>query len=182
MINPTSFDVSLLLSLNGDGGATLDFLMYYISGKLTWLPLYLFLLYAVYKKEGVKNLVRFIIVAGLMILVADQICNLFKIFVPKLRPTHNPDLQGIIHTVSNYRGGLYGTVSAHAATSFSFFILCAMMFKKLWAWIALGVWALLVSYSRIYLAVHFPYDVFFGIVLGVSVGFTAYWGYKKIRK
>lgn len=179
MINPTPSDVSLLLSLNGDAGATLDFVMYYASAKLTWIPLYALLLWAVWKKEGVQNLIRFVVIVAVAILIADQTANLFKTYLPKLRPTHSADLQGSIHIVYGYLGGLYGTVSSHAANAVVLTILCGSVLKRRWIWVAMSSWALLLCYSRIYLAVHYPYDVLSGIILGLVVGFGAAWTYKK---
>lgn len=158
-----------------------DNVMYCISGKLTWIPLYAALLWFVCKQEGWKNLLGFIVIVALMVFVADQGAGLAKTYLPKFRPTHNADLQGLIHTVNDYRGGLYGTVSSHASNSFALAIFCSLIFKRGWVWISLLVWASVVAYSRIYLGVHFPYDVVLGALLGVAVGFAAYYGYNKTK-
>lgn len=171
MIEPTSTDVSLLLALNGDGGATLDFLMYYTSARLTWVPLYLLLLWGVWRKVGTKNLLWFLLFVVGVVLLADQSANLAKLYLPKLRPSHFEPLEGLIHTdVYGYSGGLYGTISSHASNSFGVAVLVASVLRRRWVWFSLLFWAALVSYSRIYLGVHYPYDVALGMLVGVLWG------------
>lgn len=105
-------DKQLLLALNGDGGAGWDTFFYIVSARLTWVPLYAAILYAVWKQWGWRRLLWVAVVLGLCVGAADQICNFFKHFTPKFRPTHTPDIEAFVHTVRGYRGGLYGTVSA----------------------------------------------------------------------
>ncbi len=183
MIEPTTTDVSLLLSLNGDGGATLDFLMYYISGRFTWIPLYILLLWGVWRKVGTRNLLWFALGVVLLILAADQTANLAKMYLPKLRPSHYEPLEGLVHTgIYDYRGGLYGTISSHAANCIAIAIYCGAVLRKGWIWALLTVWVLVVSYSRIYLGVHYPYDVALGLIEGALWGILFAWLYKLITK
>ncbi len=184
MIEPTPIDVSLLLSLNGDGGATLDFLMYWISAKLTWAPLYLLLLYGVYRKFGLRKLLWFIGAVVLVIVLADQTATLAKTYLPKLRPSRYEPLEGLIHTnIYGYRGGLYGTISSHAANSMALCMLCGMVFRRRWIWFSLGLWVAIVSYSRIYLGVHYPFDIALGLIEGAMWGWIVARIYcKKILK
>ena len=106
---------------------------------------------------------------GATVIADDQICNFFKHNVPKLRPTHTPGVESLVHTVRDYRGGLYGTVSAHAAISFSIALFTSVLFRRRWYAIAIFVWAALLAYSRIYLGVHYPMDILFGLLLGLSL-------------
>ncbi len=171
MIEPTHTDVSLLLSLNGDGGATLDFLMYWISAKLTWVPMYLLILWGVYRRYGFRKLLWFVVAVVLVILLADQTATLAKTYLPKLRPSHYEPLEGLLHTdVYGYRGGWYGTISSHAANSMALTVLCGMVFRRMWIWWSLGIWVVVVSYSRIYLGVHYPYDIALGLCEGALWG------------
>jgi len=101
-------DKQLLLALNGDGGAGWDTFFYIVSARLTWVPLYAAILYAVWKQWGWRRLLWVAVVLGLCVGAADQICNFFKHFTPKFRPTHTPDIEAFVHTVRGYRGGLYG--------------------------------------------------------------------------
>ena len=169
-----SINNSLFLLLNFDGGDFLDNFFFIVSGKLTWIPLYIYILYMIYKKYGVKSMLLSLLFIGIGIGIADQVCNLFKNNLPTLRPTHDPMLDGMVHTVRGYVGGLYGTVSAHAATTFSVALFSSYVIKCKWVTLGLILWALLVAYSRIYLGVHFPEDILYGSVLGFTIGTVMY--------
>lgn len=175
MVTPWDFDRELLLALNFDGGGVLDFVMYYISQTWFWIPFYVVMLWLVYRRVGVRGLLFFVLAAGLMVLCADQTSGFFKANMPKFRPTHYEAIGGEVHTVYGYLGGSYGTVSAHAANCMAFLVLAGSVISRRWAWWTLGVWVLVVSYSRIYLGVHYPMDVFFGLVTGLVYGLLFGW-------
>lgn len=117
----------------------------------------------------------------LTILLCDQIASsVFKPLFERPRPTRDPSLDVI--TVNGYRGGQYGFISSHAANSFGVAVLLAYLFRNRIFTIAIIIWATLVSYSRVYLGVHFPGDVICGALLGVLVGWAIYKLYEKIRR
>ncbi len=173
-------DQQLLLALNGSWGSGWDTFFYWISSKIIWIPLYIAILWAAWRQTGWKGLLWMLLCLGIAIIAADQICNLFKDYVPKFRPSHNPDIQAQVHIVNDYRGGLYGTVSAHAAISFTIATFSCLLFRKRWYSIAIFAWALLVAYSRIYLGMHFPLDLFFGTLLGITLGYVSFRTYARI--
>lgn len=180
-MTPFDFDVRWLLALNFDGGNCLDQVMYVISGIATWIPLYAAVVGWVFWKKGWRAGLLVLLAGGLMILCTDQVVNFFKNNIPKLRPTHflGTDL---VHTVNGYMGGLYGTVSGHAANALAFAIFSGMIVRKNWYWWAIILWVLVVSYSRIYLGVHYPMDIFFGILTGSCFGFAWYYIYIKVAE
>ncbi len=151
-----------------------DRLMHAISGKLIWAPLYLAILISLGIKYKRKFLVilLFIIAA---IALSDQVSvHLFKNVVHRLRPCHEPFLEGLVHLPDGRCGGLYGFVSSHAANSFNVALLSLLLLRKRWFTIAIILWALTVGYSRIYMGVHYPGDVICGSILGILIGWGIY--------
>ncbi len=103
--------------------------------------------------------------------------HLFKDVFERLRPCHNPEIADKVHTLYGYCGGMYGFVSSHASNSFSLAVFSGLMLKNHYrfALILMLLWALLVSYSRIYAGVHYPGDILAGAILGSVIGIFVFW-------
>ena len=171
-------DIRLFLWLNSHHSPFWDNIMWHISGKVEWLPLYLILIgYIVYKYRWQS----IFIIAGIILCItlADQFAaKAFKEVFQRLRPTHNPAIAELVHTVNGYRGGMYGFVSNHAANTFAIAVYLLLLFKQKWFTVGILFWAALVSYSRIYLGVHFPGDILGGAALGSLIGWLVYFAWK----
>lgn len=170
-----NFDQQLLLWLNGDAGATADALWHIVSDRLTWVPLYVLLFALVWWRRGWRYALLFVGFCGVGVALTDQLCNLFKNSLQFLRPTHTLAIADSVHTVGGYVGGLYGTVSAHAANSTVVFITAGRALHSRHYWAPMSVWLVAVCYSRIYLGVHFPSQILFGLVLGTLAGLLMAW-------
>lgn len=170
-----ALDQQLFLFLNSLHAAWLDPIMIAVSGKLTWIPLYLLIVYLVYRNQQWRGLLWFVVCAGLVVLLADRISVLaFKDIFQRLRPCHEASIADYVYLPSGHKGGLYGFVSSHAANTFGIAILTALFLQKRWATFLLLIWALWVSYSRIYMGVHYPGDVLCGAILGAGIA-SAIW-------
>ena len=161
-------DRSLFLFLNGKHNEWLDILMPLISSTWFWIPLYTLLAFLLYKKN-VKKIIPLIIGIVIIIFLSDQTCNLIKKGVKRHRPTHNTELQAQVHVVNNYKGGEFGFVSSHAANTFAIAVILILLLneRKRSFKLSLILWACLVSYSRIYLGVHYPLDIIGGAIVGI---------------
>ena len=189
MMENFSFDERLFLWLNFDGGAVMDRVMSAISGVWLWIPLYLFILWAVLRKYGWKSMLAFIVCLALAMGLSDMLCGIFKHtgllkgllpdFPVRHRPMFDIDVRELAHVVS-YRHGPYGTVSAHAATNAAMALLSALAIRRRWYNIAIAAITLIISYSRIYLACHFPQDIVLGLAIGAISGWLMYLLWRKL--
>jgi undecaprenyl-diphosphatase len=174
-------DHRLLLAINGAHSPALDKLMTLASDRYVWVPFYavliIWLLY--HYQHRAKAVLPLLIVA---VALADSITSkLFKPLVGRPRPCHAPDLAPLLHLPDGC-GGQFGFMSSHAANSaaMAVFLLLALpagRFRGLKIWVF--CWAGLLSYSRVYLAAHYPSDVLCGIVVGVVLGWLAAWAFSK---
>lgn len=184
------FDRTITLFLNGQHVDWLDKPMLLISNPLVSIPWFVFLFYLVYKKYNAKTMLLSMAGIGLVVLLCDRISvELFKNIFERLRPTHQPEINQLIHTVTGwngqkYNGGKFGFVSSHATNYFGmgifFYLVLRPLKKRIW-WIIFG-WVILVAYSRIYLGVHYVGDILGGTLLGLVLGSIAYWVYSLAAK
>lgn len=185
-----TFDHDLFLWLNFDGGVVMDAIMKAISTPAVWAWLYLLILWLVWRKSGWRGALLFLVLAGAAVGLSDMIAGIFKhsgllknlwpSFPVRLRPMHTPELEGLIHVVK--QGGQYGTVSAHAATMVAMAVMAIATIGRRWfGWLMLTV-VVLVCYSRIYLAYHFPMDIVLGTVVGLIAGAVALMCYRMAMR
>lgn len=167
--NILEIDKELFLFLNSFHNDYWDTIMLLVTRKETWLPFYGILIYFFVRKYNIKSVLILLFLA-LTILASDQISVLLKEIFQRLRPVHEPALEGLVHNVLR-KGGMYGFVSSHAANTFAIFIFTAAVFKNSSYSFLLFFWAVLLSYSRIYSGVHYPLDIFGGAILGMLLGF-----------
>ena len=183
-------DQQWLLAINGWHSEWADILMWYISKSTTWLPLYALLVGLIVYRFGIlspslcregrrgSSLLRvLIILAGFAVAVgvSDFVSSgIIKPWVCRLRPTHEPELAGLIHLVNGYTGGLYGFVSSHAANTTACALLFALLYRNKYATVGLMLWVALNCYSRMYLGVHYPADIIGGLAIGALMATLTY--------
>ncbi len=198
-----TFDHDLFLALNFDGGSWLDGLMLTVSGTAMWIPLYLVIFYFVGRDYGWRRLLLFILLLAAAMGLADLVARIFKQsgllggllprLTPRWRPMFEPALEGLTITPDSLRllrkaalpadavvhvpiealGGRFGTVSAHASTVCALCYLSVRILRRRWfSWLMIGC-TVLICYSRIYLAKHYPMDILWGALLGLLLGWLA---------
>jgi undecaprenyl-diphosphatase len=164
-------DRELFQFLNSFHNDLFDVLMYWISYKFTWIPLYALLIFLLVKHYKKRSLIIIPAIA-LMITMADQGCNFFKHSVERPRPCREEaQLVPEARTLQDYHCSKHGFFSAHAANSFAvavFMTSLLLPFYKKIGWI-LFPWAIVSAYSRIYLGVHYPLDILCGAIFGTII-------------
>jgi len=170
-----SLDRSLFLFLNGIHTDWMDPIMQSISSKTFWIPLYLLIFFFIQRKFGWKNLGWFALGVALVILFCDQISStILKPYFGRYRPCNNLDIKALVHTVNGGCGSGYSFVSGHATNFFGLSIFAARFFKHTYAHVLFFCWATTIAYSRIYLGLHYPADLFCGACLGFCLGTGLY--------
>ena len=134
--------------------------MFYTT-KYYWLPLYALLVYLMFKRFTKKQFILIILLVAFMITFTDQVTNLFKHGLERLRPCHNEDVASLMRLVKDSCGGKYGFFSGHASNSMAIAFFAGLMLKRYYRFLfpILFIWAFFMGYSRIYIGVHYPLDV-----------------------
>lgn len=164
----SDIDARLLLIVNGAHSPFFDAVMWCISGRWIWLPFYAVLAYLLFRRMSWKRASICLVTIGLIILAADQTCaTLIRPEIGRLRPANlNNPLSSFVHVVNGYRGGRYGFPSCHAANTFALAVFMSLVIRHKWFTVMMFSWAFIVSYSRMYLGVHYFGDLFCGATIG----------------
>lgn len=184
----TTWDIPLFEALNFDGGRVVDQVMTAISGVVMWIPLYALIIYMVWRKYEWRGIVALIVAVAVAMGLADIIAGIFKHSGPlqnlwadfpvRERPMFNSLVEDV-HVVST-KHGPFGTVSAHAATIVALAVISTIIVSRRWFTYTMVAVAVVICYSRIYLACHFPQDILIGALLGIGSGFVGVWLFRQI--
>jgi len=176
------FERNLFFFLNGSHSTFWDNFFYICSYPWTWTIFYLCLLWAFTYKKNWKEIICLLVAVALIVLFCDQISSgFFKPLFHRFRPTHHPDFMYQVKTVFNYRGGNYGFISGHATTTFGIATFLALIVRNKVFTCTIFLYAALISYSRIYIGVHFISDVIVGAAVGMLIAGVFYRVYNNIR-
>lgn len=172
-------DTELFLFLNSLHSPFWDVIMEKITHSKTWIPLYALIIGVLIYKFKLQGL-RLVIIILLLIGFADQVSSrIVKPLANRPRPCDNELIQNQIHGRQSCEGQK-GYFSSHASNTFALASLLCFLFYRNHKWI-LGfvLWAGLVSYSRIYLGLHYPGDILSGALFGSLSAYACFYLIKK---
>lgn len=181
-------DLKLLFLINGHHTVFWDQAMYLMTQMWFWFPILAIIIFFLFKKYQRRTWMVLLCLAT-SILLTDKTSVFIKNIVKRSRPTHNVSIEDRVDVYTyadghEYRGGNYGFPSSHASNSFGLVVLLIYFFKSVTrhSWWIFPLWALLFCYTRVYLGVHYPSDIFCGMLLGLFYGFLLLWIYKYIDR
>lgn len=177
------FDVELFLKIHrGLANPFFDWLLPLMRNRFFWAPLYLFIIifsFIEYKKKGWYIIGILLVTFALGDLVSSRV---IKPAVARIRPCNEITLANdIIHRVPCGSG--YSFPSAHATNHFAIAVFLIFVFYHRWKPILpIGLfWAFIISFSQIYVGVHYPIDTMAGAILGTLIGLLTSKIYKKLQ-
>lgn len=149
----------------------IDWFFLALRHEFTWIPLYAFMLFWIYKKHR-AILWKFVFLTLVTFAITDfTSSSIFKPILMRERPCYDEHLKDVIRNIIGC-GGRYGLPSSHASNHFGiasfWFLSISWMSNRKWYW--LWIWAFLICYAQVYVGKHFPGDIIFGAIFGSMVG------------
>ena len=171
-----ALDQRITLAINSLHFEAGDYLWQFLSLKETSYPLYAMVLFVLIRRLGWKKGMMMVLALVLTVIVCDQVANLVKNSVCRLRPCYNADmLRGGLHILEG-RSGFFGFYSGHAANTFGFAAASSFCLETdrnhrydAYRWF-IFIWAVLIGLSRIFAGKHYFGDVLVGSVMGLLIG------------
>lgn len=178
-----TLDRQLLEFFNGSNSVFLDSVAITFTSGLTWIPLYVALLYLVIKNS--ENMAQFGLIVGsvlLCMLLSDGVAEyLVKPYVGRLRPSADPAVKYLIDVVGNYRESTtFSFPSAHAANTAAVAVFFSLLVRNKSLSVMLLLWSVLNCWTRLYLGVHYPGDILVGFLWGIISAVVSYGAYRSI--
>lgn len=176
-------DRDMFLAINNWHNSYWDVFMMLCSDRRIWLPFYLSFIYMMFRNFPLRVNIICLSVIVILITISDQVTSTFiRPWIGRLRPAnlHNP-ISSFVHIVDGYRGGNFSCPSAHAANCWSFTFFIIYLFRRHILSAFMIFWALVICYSRLYLGVHYPFDLLFGMLIGFVAASGIYYIFQRLR-
>lgn len=172
-------DKKLFIYLNNLGATPFDAIWLLITKQINWTPFFLILLFILYKKLGTKKLGIAILIVATLIAFTNEITDVIKFSVQRIRPCNDDALVGLIRVVKD--SDTFSYFSGHAANSTAAMMFVFLILRKHYKYsYLLFLYPLIFAYSRIYLGLHYPLDIISGYAFGSLTGWLFYFLFEKI--
>ena len=190
-MNLESIDKTLFLFLNKYHTPALDRLMFDNRDLLLWVPLGLLsvFIFINYKKNSTRpHTLTKTVIFSIFIILQIVLCNnilpqFIDPYIHRERPFYNPEMLQIFdftHFYYEEKVGFYSSKACAVTAIATFFI--AFRNTAKWLKIVLLVWAVLLSFNRIYIGAHYPFNILISDLLGVGIGLLTYYYYQYLNK
>jgi undecaprenyl-diphosphatase len=172
-------DKKLFIYLNNLGATPFDAIWLLITKQINWTPFFLILLFILYKKLGTKKLGIAILIVATLIAFTNEITDVIKFSVQRIRPCNDDALVGLIRVVKD--SDTFSYFSGHAANSTAAMMFVFLILRQFFKYSYLiFLYPLIFAYSRIYLGLHYPLDIISGYAFGSLTGWLFYLLFEKI--
>jgi undecaprenyl-diphosphatase len=174
-----NLDKQFFIFLNNFGATPFDDIWLLITKQINWTPFFLILLFILYKKLGTKKLGIAILILAALITFTNEITDVIKFSVQRIRPCNDDALVGLIRVVKE--SDTFSYFSGHASNSTAAMMFVFLILRKHYKYSYLiFLYPVIFAYSRIYLGLHFPLDIISGFVFGGFTGILFYRIFSKI--
>ncbi len=179
----SEIDRELLYFFNGSDSLFFDSLISTLTNGWVWLPLYAGLLYIVAKNNTAQQVMLTVGAVAVCLLLSEGMAEgIVKPLVARPRPLNDPVYGHLIDTVPGVVSSDFSFFSAHSSNTLSIAVFFSLLIRKrVFTFFMIG-WSLFNGYSRLYLGMHYPFDVLAGLMWGGMVGASVYWVYYTIYK
>lgn len=167
------WDREAFVYLNNLGIEKYDTFWLIITQTVSWIPLFLLIVYLIIKKHGIqkaKIVMKYYLIA---ILMGLALMLLTKLTIGRIRPSNIPELEGLIRMLQSSQS--FSFYSGHASSSFLIATYAVLVLRKFHKWVVVFfLFPLLFSWSRIHVGGHYPSDLIFGAIIGILLAFFFY--------
>lgn len=169
----SELDVTILSYINEFSAEKYDAFWMTVTQTSTWIPMFLFFLYVIYSKYGLKKSAIIVISALITVSAIFLFTDAIKEIIMRPRPNNNSEVSQMLRFIK--RPSDYSFFSGHSSNSAALSTLVVFILKHQvkWAYI-FYIWPLMFAFSRLYIAVHYPSDVLAGLLTGFLFGYIAY--------
>ena len=175
-------DMQVLSLFNGSDNIMFDQMVQILTSGLTWIPLYVMLFFVVMRNNETMGQIALVVGSAIFcVLFADGLVDgIIKQLAERWRPSNDPTFKYMVQVVDDIRLKGYSFCSAHAANTMSLAVFFSLLIRSKMLTITLVIWSLINCWTRLYLGVHYPSDILFGMIIGIIVGILVYLLYYKI--